>query len=494
MRILSFARFKDILFNNKSVRQTVFKNTFWITFAQCTTKLLKLILLIYVARVLGATEYGKFSFALALTGFFILFVDLGIPRITTREFSKEREKERDFHSLFTLEVVLTLAVLGLIILSSFFITSSLDIRKMIWLLAIYSVTHGLGGIIYAFFRARQQMQYEAFSAIFQAGAITLLSFLVIFSFPSAQNLSYAYAIGGLIFIIFVLIFFHFKISPLKIKFSKKIWKNYLSMSWPLALVGVLGLIYGQMDSVMMGFLNQITEVGWYTAAYRIIGTIVIPASFISSSFFPVLSKYFHESKVILQRIFWKEIELMIIIASPIMIGGLVLASKIIEFVYGQEYLPAVSALQVLLILAGISFVYNPFSHILIVANQQKKIFGISFSGAVINIALNMILIPKYTLYGAAVATLITWIIMFLLFIICTFLFTPIKLSNLRFLTTIFFVIIASLIMYIFISRQFIYNLHVLFSITIGCIVYFSILFLIDLILGRFNYRFLEIRR
>jgi len=86
---------KSFFLENLGVKQTIFKNTFWLAVAEGVTRLLKLALLIYVARILGATEYGKFNFALAFVGLFAIFADLGLSQITTREFSREKEKEKE---------------------------------------------------------------------------------------------------------------------------------------------------------------------------------------------------------------------------------------------------------------------------------------------------------------------------------------------------------------------------------------------------------------
>ena len=77
MKIRNFADVKTLLFDNQTVKQTIFKNTFWLATAIGASKFLKFILFIYVARILGATEYGKFTFALAFVGLFVIFSDLG---------------------------------------------------------------------------------------------------------------------------------------------------------------------------------------------------------------------------------------------------------------------------------------------------------------------------------------------------------------------------------------------------------------------------------
>jgi len=469
---------KSIIFNpgsfllkNSGTKQTIAKNTFWLALAEGITRLLKLFLIIYVARILGATEYGKFTFALAFVSLFAVFSDLGVSQITTREFARDKEQEKQFSNILSLKLVLGIGALILICLSSFFVTPNFLIRRIIWILGFYIVISSFLGLIYAFFRARQKMEFEAWAKILQAVILTGTGFFVIFKYQSVQYLSLAYLFAVSIVLLSISIFFHFKIYRLKISFNINIWRNILAMSWPLALSGVFGTIYSQTDSVMMGYWNQITQVGWYNAAYKIAGVTLIPALLVSTSFFPVLSKLFKESKEKLQNTWNHYVKMMIFLAIPLIIGGITLAPKIISFVYGSSYLPSVLAFQILIIMAGITFFCYPFFQALIVSNQQRKLFWITLLGAILNIGLNLILIPEYSLYGAAFATVVTWLLVFVLLYKFTSKFTPIRPFNLKFLFELTNASFSSFIMYLVISRSAVYNLNVFSSVLIGVGVY-----------------------
>lgn len=407
MEIRNFNNVKSIFFDNLTIRQTIFKNTFWLAMAEGISKLLKLFLLIYIARILGATEYGKFSFALSFVGLFVIFFNLGLPRIVVRELSQGKEKEKDFSSLLSLKLILSLGNFILISVGSFFITPDPLIRKMIWILAIYALLDSFTGFINFFFQARQRMEYESMSKILRALIVMLIGFFVIFNFPSVENLSYGYLFASLIASIFILLFFHFKIYRISLTFDKSTWQRYLVMSWPLVLSGIFATVYGQIDSVMLGYLKQISEVGFYQAAYRLAGAALIPLGLLSTSFYPILSQSFQESKERFKKIWFRQIEIIILLAIILISSGILLAPQIIKFFYGLNFTPAIFALQLLLIMAGISYLTSPFTQYLLVLKQEKKIFWISFIGGASNIILNIILIPKFSLYGAAVAMIIT---------------------------------------------------------------------------------------
>jgi O-antigen/teichoic acid export membrane protein len=488
MKIKNFTDIKSLFFDNITLKQTIFKNTVWLVVAEGVTKFLKLILIIYVARILGATEYGKFTFALAFLSLFAIFSDLGVSQITIRELSQEKEKQ--FPAILSLKLLLSLGTLILILIGSFFITSDPVIRGVIWILAVYIIVNSFSGIISAFFQARQQMEYQALAGILQAIIITAAGFFVILNFPSIENLSYSYLFASLAALIFILILFHLKAFPLRISWQKSIWQRFLSMSWPLALAGIFGGIYSQTDSVMMGYWGQLTQTGWYNAAYKIIGAIFILVTLIATSFYPALSKFFQDSNKKLQTVWNYFMDSMIILAIPIVIGGIALAPRIIDFIYGPTYFPTgretILAFQILLIMAGLVFFSNPFSQILIVANQQKKLFFVTLAGAVINAILNLILIPTYSLYGAAATTVATCFLIFFLLFHFTSRLTPIKPLNLKFFLNCIGAILATIPMYFLIIQPQIYHLNIFLSIPIGAGVYLICFLVYKSLVGKFS--------
>lgn len=463
--------FKNLLFNNIGVRQTIFKNTFWLFGAEVITRFLKLALIIYVARILGATEYGKFTFALSFVTIMVIFGDLGISALTTRELSKRREQEKEYPAILSLKIILSIGALILMLAGSFFITTDPIIQKIIWFLAVFILITGFFNIIYAFLHVRQKMEYEAAAKVLQSILITAIGFFVLFNIPSVVNLSYGYLSANLIALILILGFFHFFIYPLKLVFNKIIWKKFLKFSWPLMMGFVAVWVYINIDSIMMGYFNQITQNGWYNASSKIALATIVSAGLIAKSFYPVLSKLFQESKERLQVVWNYQVETMIVLALPLMAGGVALAPKIINFFYNPSYYPSIFAFQILIFIAGISFLYYPYSMILVVSGQQKKHFQLILIGVVINVILNLILIPQYSLYGAGIATLITAMIIFLSAVILSKYFTPISSFNIKIFKTLFIAIISSLIMFTIIRQPPIYNLNLFLSIVIGAAVY-----------------------
>lgn len=473
MKINNFNNIKTLLFNNLNTRQTIFKNTLWLAVSTVINKLLALALLIYAARILGATGYGKFTFALAFVSLLMIFSDFGLSPIVTREFAREKEKKEELYSIISLKIFLAFGTFVLVLLTSFFLIPEKDIQRIILILAFFLLINGFIAIFYSFFHARQKMEYEAWMEALQVLMIFGLGLFILFRFPSVENLSYAYFFSSLAALIFVLLFFHFKIFPLKIKWDFLVWKKFLKMSWPLALIGLFGVIYSYTDSVILGFWHMLAETGWYNAASKIVMAGLIPMGLIGASFYPALSKFSKESTEKFQKVWNYELEIMILLALPLVVGGMLLAPKIIYSFYPLDFTPSILAFQILILTAGIIFLYRPFYDAMIVLNQQARTFWITIAGAVANVILNLILIPRYSLYGAAVATVITNFL--ILFIIIFFIkkFTFIRIHNLKIFFTFLTSAIASASMCLAIKQLLFYNINIFLLVFAGAAIYFT---------------------
>lgn len=472
---------KKIFFENIGIRQTVFKNTFWLGLYEVVTAFLRFILIIYVVRILGAEEYGKFAFAFSFVSTIAIFSDLGVADIATREFSRNKEKEKDFSDFLTLGLILSAFALLLITIGSFFITSDFDIRKIIWVLGIFILINSIISIFCSLLRSRQKMEYEAGIRIAQALIMTGAAFFIIFYIPSALNLSYGYLFSNIVIVSAVLALFHFYFQSIELKYNRDAFQ-ILKISWPLSFGFTVGWICLNINSIMLGYFNLLTENGWYNASVRIIYILIMFAGLVIRSFYPMLSNFFVSSKERLQKSWDYMMRSIIFLTFPMVIGGIVLASKIIYFFYGPEFAPSIQVFKFLTIAAGIIFINLPFSAMLIVADQQKKNFIVIVAGILINIILNVLLIPLYGIHGATVSAIISFAIVLLLTIIFAKDSTNLTLFDRGFLRDFVVAAISGYLMFLVIKIPAVYGLNVFLIAVIGALVYsFAFFSIVNLI-------------
>jgi len=483
---MEIGKFKNIFFENIGIRQTIFKNTFWLVFAEGVSRLSGVALIIYVIKILGVAEFGKFAFALAFVTIVVAISDFGLSDITTREFSQDKESEKEYPSVLSLKIILSAVSLILMLAGSLFITSDFVVRKLIWVLSFFILINSFFYIIYAFLHARQRMEHEAGIKIVQALVTAGMGFFVLFKFPSIENVSFSYLFSSLFVLVLSLFFTHSYIFPLNLGWDRNILKKFFRLSWPLGIATILIGVYSLIDSVIMGYFNQITQVGWYNVSRRAVGIIIIPAAFIYMSFYPSLSKFFKESRETFQKIWNYYMQIMIVLTPPTVVGGLFFASQLIKFIFGPNSAPAVISFQILIFIVGINFLFYPYTLILIVSGQQKKYLWINLAATAINLLLNLILIPRYSLYGASAAAVITYIVLFLLCLEFSRRFTRISIFNLSLLKDLLISLLASAVMFFAIRQMSLNNINVFINIFAGGLIYCFVLFLFYK-LAKFSY-------
>jgi O-antigen/teichoic acid export membrane protein len=167
---------------------------------------------------------------------------------------------------------------------------------------------------------------------------------------------------------------------------------------------ILIKIYYTFDTVMLGFMKGQAVVGWYNAAYKIVLLFIGFAGLFGSAIYPVLSRCHKESEAELERFVFQFARASVSFGFPIAVGGTMLGAHIIDFVYGPAYHPGVLPLQ-LLIWSVLTVYFNcSFAFCLLACNRQREYLYSASAGTATNLILNLILIPKYGMVGAGVAT------------------------------------------------------------------------------------------
>ena len=468
---LYLQKFKGLLFDHLSTKQIIAKNTFWLFAAEFLGRFLKFFLVVFTARILGVTDYGKLSFALAFAMFFTVFSDLGISTIVIREFSRDRSQERWFPALISLKIILSLVVTALIVALSFFVTSDPSTRTAIWIFALCIFSYGITTIFHSFFNARQRMEYGSFLSIVESALLVGVAFFVLFTFPSIESVSWAYAVSALVALILTLFLFRIKIAPLRLSINPAIWKKFLWMAFPVGLVGFLSGVFNGVDSITLGIFGQITQVGWYNAAYSIFNAIFLPAAVIVRVFTPVLSRAFKESANQLQKVYNFQMEIMVFLAFGFLSGGLALSSKIIDFMYDPSYFPAVFALNFLLPAAVFFFLSYVPNLLLISCDRQREVFIGTLLAVATNVILNLVLIPRFSLYGTALATFTASAVMFFMLFYFVRTLTPVRFLTPSFIVSLLSAGVAGVFTYLFLSIPQIAQLHVLTAVMVGGTMY-----------------------
>jgi len=238
------------------------------------------------------------------------------------------------------------------------------------------------------------------------------------------------------------------------------------------MLSIFGLIYVRIDTVMLSMMKGDAVVGWYNAAYNIVlGVKPIP-QLLMNALFPLMSSYFVSSKDSLKVVYEKSFKYLFILGLPLAVGITLLADRIILLLYGQQFYPSIIALQILSWDVLLIFLYMCSAFILISIDKQNQMAVIAGYAALINVILNLFLIPYFSYIGAAVATIVTeTILISLYFLLISKSFYKLPISKI-FIRPL----IACLIMGFFI--HYLININPFLLIILAVLVYFTSLYLI----------------
>jgi O-antigen/teichoic acid export membrane protein len=146
-----FEKIKRLLLKNTSARQTIAKNTFWLTVSNIGGRLLRAIVIIYAARLLGPHPYGVFTYAISLVAFLSVFVDLGLNSILTREVAKDDRPEtraRLISTIFYLKALLLALGIASIMLFAPRLTTIQEAIALFPLISIILILYGVHDFAY----------------------------------------------------------------------------------------------------------------------------------------------------------------------------------------------------------------------------------------------------------------------------------------------------------------------------------------------------------
>ncbi len=400
-------KFKNFLFINSSVGQILVKNTFWLFFGEVTSRLLRLVLVVYAARVLGEAGWGLFSYALNIIGLIYIFSDLGLDSVVTREIVKtSREKLSYFATAFVIRAALSALAIFLVLLIPAFYSQFPEVSTIIFPIALMLALESLRNLILAIGRALEKMEKEAFIRGFSSFATVALGLLVLAHNPSIQNLAYAYLTGSIIgLVLSILVFFDYFVTIPKY-FSGALIRPIFKISWPFFVFWVTGSIMVYTDILMIGFWQPAEELGHYAAAQRLIQFILVIPSLVALAVLPVFSKFISESKERLRDVLESTLSFVFLLGLPIVAGGLILAENIVLTSFGGAYLESTLVFQIFLIMLLGAFPAAVLNNFIFAHNLQRKFIWPSVVGAILNILLNWIFIPKWGIAGAAMATML----------------------------------------------------------------------------------------
>lgn len=450
------------------------KDVVIIGFTQTLINLTSLVLLPVISKTLGAYDYGIWAQLSVTVSLLSALAGLALSTAYVRFFSSKTDKKeisRGFFSIFFF-----VALLSSVIFSVLFIFSE-SISVFLFNTSIYSplvkitsfliVLNPLYLLVLFYFRVKRQMLVYSVLVFFASiGQMILTTFLLVFLGYGVDGVVFSAMFSNFIPLVLALGIIIKQVGFSHLSFSEM--PKYLRFSLPLAPNSLIYWITSQSDRYFVEFFLGTVSVGIYSAAYGIGYIVYFFVTPLQLILFPQLTTLFDNGEIDEVKIYIiYSLKFFLLLSVPSVVGLTICAKQIlvvfttVEFINGSLVIPlvALSALfsGLVQILINITFLYK----------KTKYNFWIQAIPAILNIVLNIILIPLIGIIGAAIATLFSFVIMCIVTYIVT-------IKYLRFKIDVIFVlkiILSSIIMasIVFLLKD---QINLLLQLCIGIVLYF----------------------
>ena len=380
---------------------------------------------IIVARYFGPEVYGLFSLAIMVSGFFILVASLGFIDGLLRYIPIYRGKNQTNKISYVLRysyIILFCSGLifgAILFFSSEFISNTIfhnsDLTIYLKVFSFIVPISIFSSVFLAVIRTYEKINWYSFiqNILQNFIKILLLSILIFLGFKS-NAIIISYFIGILSMLIVSYLYCKYKlpeifIKPKLTKRSKDQVKRELFLySWPIIFLSFVSTFMYWIDSFLIGFFKSVTDVGFYNAAIPIAGLFSIASEIFQQLFFPLITKEFSKKNLQLIKEISKQVgKWIFIINLPLFLLVFIFPELIIKILFGNDYLVAANALRFLSFGALFTSVSVLSINLLSMIGKSKLILINSVIFSIINLILNILLIPKYGIAGSAFATMLS---------------------------------------------------------------------------------------
>ncbi|MFA5339468.1 MAG: flippase [Candidatus Omnitrophota bacterium] len=450
------------------------KNSLAMMAAEIINKVLALILSIAIARWMGDVKFGQYAFIITLMMLFQIIADIGLDGLVTREVAKQKDRTLAYlSSALFLKFALSVIAGTLLICASCFINKPTDVFYGSCVAGITLIFTASANIFSAVLNAHERLDIKAHLLVVSKVIVIFFSCLALYFNKNLILLIGAIAISELIRAISGWAVCSKLYGKLLAKIDLSLCKKLFIKSIPFALIGMMGLIYFKIDTVMLSLMINDQVVGWYNAAYNLLSAIMFISVSYTLAIFPSLSRSAEFSEDIFAFSWERSIKYLVLIGIPISAGTMVLSERIIILFYSSGFKQSVIALQIIIWALPWIFINSINMYVLYAAGKQAQVAVVVGISMAANIILNLIVIPKASYIGASAVTVLSEIINAILF-----LWVINKYLSLR--TGIFKMVykpaLASMAMAIVLYCF--RNSNLLLLITIGALIYITLIYML----------------
>lgn len=383
-------------------------NTLYRSGGEIVGRLASLLLFAEAGRTLGPNGLGAFVFAVAYLGFVMVGVDIGLDRYLLRSAARERSSSHQlFFNVLGLKFALVVPLFGVGFIVLHLLGYHHQVEATVWALApgVFSdsVARTQLSVFLAHERSGPPSLADAIQRVLSAG----LGIAALKSGYGVVALGYTYSAGSMIGVLVGFVLLARTVGIPRRTVSSRHWRRIATASVPFATQDTFSLMLARIDTLILSLIASQAAVGRYGAAYRLFESTLLLTYALGGAFAAMFAYLGHDSDPPLRAVFQRAVKLSLVLLVPIAIAFAVLAEPICRLIYGAAFSSAGVPLRILapaVIFMGVVTLANS---LLISRENPGRMVKLTAAMAVLNIVLNVVLIPPYNDAGAAAAMLIT---------------------------------------------------------------------------------------
>lgn len=388
------------------LKQDSSKNSMWLFVDKILRLGVGLIVGVLVARYLGPELFGKWNYVIAFISLVSALATLGLDQIVVKHLLDKNEKESVLlGTAFYLRLIGSF-ISTLIVVFYFLFFKNDTVLLLVAVLTALNLWFQTFDVI----DLKNQSVLQSRKTVVVKNSVFVVISVVRLVFVYLECSLLSFVILSLIECILGalgLILFYGIDNLKKWKFNIDYCIVLLKQAWPLILSGIVIMMYMRLDQIMIGEMIGDVGVGLYTVSTRFTELWYFIPSVFATSFFPKLVEKFNTNKKNYYDVCLRLLKLLFFISFSIAVFFTFFSSFIINFLYGKEYTMSVFALQISIWTGVFVFWGVAAGNMLVIQNLNKHNLIKSLQGLLLNVILNLVLIPKYGINGAAIATLIS---------------------------------------------------------------------------------------
>lgn len=367
----------------------------------------------FLTRYLGVRAYGMFSLLGVALVLPVTVLNGSLDTLAVRQLSAGKDATAFFRNVLGLKLASAVGFAVLATAVALLAPLGSPLRIAAALVGVSVVAAGLQGTLLTVEQAQQRFLIPVLADV-GGRACTLVAIAALVIAPRPANTSTRVALvvaagvfASLFWLAFILVQWRRRSVPLRIAADRKVWRTLVRGGGPLALISLLGLINYRLDVVVLGALAGTRDVGIYAVATRFVDAALPLASFFVAAAFPILSATATHAPEHRQRQARRAAEFLVLASVPLAVGGCVFAPQLVHLVAGSAYASAALPLRLLLVSLPLSYLSTFMLFMLIAADRQRRVMPLVVASIVLNLVLNVALVPSYGAVGPAIATLVS---------------------------------------------------------------------------------------